>query len=70
MTGLQLAQQKLDAKQPLGIPLFYHIFEIAKLARDVRAAQTIYFADRTQANLVNAKRLEALLDAKLWDDVE
>jgi hypothetical protein len=70
LTSLDLALKKAETKEPLGLPLFYHVLEIAKLARDVRAAQIVYFSDRTQANLIDAKRLEAVLDAKLAEDVE
>lgn len=62
VTILDLILARVERKEPAGIPAFYHLINIAKAARDVRAAQATYFKSRDRSDLIESKRAEKILD--------
>ena len=56
---------RAERKEAVGIPAFWFLINVAKLAREVRGAQARYFETRERTDLIEAKRLEGEIDRLL-----
>lgn len=59
---LDVIMRRAQAKVSVGTDGFWHLFAIAKVARECRDAQKTYFETRERTHLIEAKRLEKELD--------